>query len=193
MSKKFRPLPLTKSWLLVPVSLILLFLISACNSVQTVDSSGPAGGDPLIFVNPYKSECEINGNLQLCYEVSVGDTGNFSPFTGEIKNFEYEWDYGYSLKGVNDGNVITVEEVVEKTAEPGGIKYTQTLTGGDGRIVEISDGLFEFYGEKTFVCSPDANCDALRSEIDQVQPIAFDFETQENPGAPYTLLSWATN
>lgn len=174
-------------------SFLLIFplLFTACAGGETQSGSGdPGGEDALLYVNPYKDECEVDGELQLCNVINWADTGDYSPYTGDIQNFEYEWGYGYSLQALNNGDVIDVESVEEKTAEPGGIKFSLTLTGGDGRIVETSEGTFEFYGEKSFVCSPDVDCQSLAQEIDQEEQFTFEFETPDNPADPYTLLAW---
>jgi hypothetical protein len=172
------------SWLL-PSTIILL---AACGGSElTVE---PETNESIVFVNPYKNECLIAGELQLCYVTSLGDRGEFSPYTGQIQNFEYQWGYEYELMGMGDEDLFQVQEIGNKLPEAGGLHFPLTITGGDNRIVEIADGVFEFYGEKSFTCSPEADCENLRQVIDREEPIEFEFETPENPDDPYTLLSW---
>jgi heat shock protein HslJ len=172
-------------WLL-PAAVVLL--LAACGGSEVAIE--PETNVSTLYVNPYKDECVIAGELQLCYVVSLGDTGDFSPYTGDIQNFEYEWGYEYRLTGTGDRNLFRVEDSGSKVAEPGGEHFPLTITGGAQRIVEIADGVFELYGEKTFTCSPEADCETLKQVIGREEPIEFEFETPQNPADPYTLLSW---
>jgi hypothetical protein len=169
------------------VAATVLLLVACGASEQTAE---PESGGSTVYVNPYKNECTIEGELQLCYVASLGDTGDFSPYTGDIQDFEYQWGYGYELIGTGDRNLFQVQEVRNKDAEPGGVHFALTITGGGKRIVETSDGVFEIYGEKSFTCSPEADCETLSQVIGREGPIEFEFETPENPDDPYTLLSW---
>lgn len=171
-------------WLL-PAAIVLL---AACGgSGQTVE---PESGESTLYVNPYKNECTIDGELQLCYVASLGDATVFSPYTGDIQNFEYEWGYEYQLTGSGDGDLFQVQEIGNRVAEPGGVHFPLTITGGGQRIVETADGIYEIYGEKSFTCSPEADCETLSQVIGREEPIEFEFETPQNPDDPYTLLSW---
>ena len=167
------------------------FLLAACDGSQ---SAANQPDEPItMYVNPFKSECTVDGELQLCYVASVGESGDFAPYEHPIENFTYEWGYGYAVKGKNGADGFLVEEVSEKSAEPGGVHFPMTITGGNGRITEIADGVFEVYGEKSFVCSDAASCDSLSDVIDREQQIVLKFETPQNPADPYVLLSWESD
>ncbi len=169
----------------------MLFLLSACGgSGDTVEEPETSAEGAEILVNPYKAECEIDSNLQLCYVVGAGESSDFAPYMGEITGFDYEWGHAYNLRVTGDNTQYQVEEVLVDSPEPGGVNFEMVLTGGDGRIRGTSEGAYEFYGEKAFVCDSDADCDALEGVINRTEPISFTFQTPENPADPYVLKSW---
>lgn len=175
---------------LVLVVLVLVSLLAACSAPETGDDQEAQATQ--YFLNPYKEECQVDRELRLCYVASVGDTGDFSPYEGEIENFAYEWGYGYALSGSGDQNVFTVDEVLNKTAEEGGVQFSLVITGGGDRITQTGDGLYEIYGEKSFTCDPSADCATLDSVITRKVPITFEFRTPADPADPYTLLDWSS-
>ncbi len=165
-----------------------LIMLPACGSPET--AANQDGALLEVLINPYREECRVNGELRLCYVTNVGDTGEFSPYEGQIENFEYEWGYGYEISGSGDENRFLVDEVLNKTAEPGGVHFPLVITGGGNRIVQTDEGLYEFYGEKSFSCADIDSCGTLDRVITREQPITFEFQTPEDPADPYILLDW---
>ncbi|MCB8984338.1 MAG: META domain-containing protein [Ardenticatenaceae bacterium] len=171
--------------------LAALLLVSACSAPETAVDQ--AGALTEVYLNPYRNECTVNGDLRLCYVANVSGTDNFSTYAGEIENFAYEWGYSYGLKGNGDENSFRVEEVVTKAAEPGGVHFPLTLTGGAERIVKVAEGLYEFYGEKRFTCGTVDSCSTLDRVLTREEPIAFQFQTPDNPADPLILLDWTSS
>ncbi len=171
-----------------------IVLLAACGGTEATPSTAveaPSGSsDSEFYLNPYKDECLANGELKLCYVARRTTAEEFAPYAGEVENLEYEWGYGYALTGSGDANVFRVSEVTNKTAEPPGTQFPLTLTGGGGRIVQVENGLYEFYGERTFTCDPTASCETLDRVITREQPITFKFQAPASPGDPLVLLSW---
>lgn len=180
--------------LLPVVTLVItaLLLVACGDSGAETAAVQPTSGSSAseFYLNPYKDECLAGGELKLCY-VGRATTGEeFTTYAGEIENFAYEWGYGYALTGNGDANAFTVEEVTNKTAQPGDTQFELTMTGGGNRIVSVGEGLYRFYDEKSFTCDPTASCETLDRVIDREQPITFKFKSPVNPADPLVLLSW---
>ncbi|MFN2138146.1 MAG: META domain-containing protein [Candidatus Promineifilaceae bacterium] len=184
------------------LALVPGLLLAACSSPSTpateqpaeqpaTSTDGTAQAD--VFLNPYRNECTVAGELRLCYVASLGDTGNFAAYEGEIENFTYEWGNAYQLRGSGDENSFRVEEVIMQTAEPGGVHFPLVLTGGGDRIVRLADGQYEFYAEKQFTCSDLESCRTLDAAITREQPISFEFQTPDDPADPLILLDWSSD
>ena len=172
---------------------IVAILMVACGGNSAAPSAvepTTASGASAFYLNPYKDECLAAGELKLCYVARATTGEEFTTYAGEVENFDYEWGYGYALTGRGDGSVFTVEEVTNKTAEPGGTQFDMTITGGGNHIVLKGDGVYELYGEKTFTCDPTASCETLDRVINREQPITFKFKTPVDPADPLILLSW---
>lgn len=180
-------------FIVVGLSVIGLMLASCGGGESAETAQGPeATSADEFYLNPYRQECEVDGTLQMCYVASRAANVEFTTYSGTVENLEYEWGNAYALRGSGDGNVFQVEEVLSKTAEPGGVHFPLTITGGGGRIVQLEDGVFELYGEKKFTCDPNDSCGTLDRVIDRNQPITFEFETPPNPADPLILLEWAS-
>ena len=173
-----------------PAMLLLIAMFAAC---------GDGSREFSLFVQHYRTEC-WGPSLRLCYLVREQGASEFGLGYDPIDGFEYEWGFTYELvveehpvdEPLADGPsaILVFREVVSREAVPAGTTFQLSLTAGEGRIVEVLRGTFEFYAERRFSCVSSKACNDLRAPVNQGGVIVFEFEHPSQPTAPLILRGW---
>ena len=160
------------------LSCALLFL-SACGGKSNSENSVELD----LYVDHYKAEC-VGVAVWLCLRTRDTTDMDWTLFYGCIEGFSYEWGYNYKLKiRVTDienppadasSKKYTLLKIESKEVEPTTTTFDVAASLAPGSITNISDGIYQIYGDKQFSCEL-SQCDTLESLITQDQAILLEF------------------
>ena len=156
--------------------------------------------DQTLSIAHYKAEC-VGIAYRLCMLSKKESEATFELDYDGIEGFTFEWGFSYTLlieehavkNPPADGSSIrrTLLRVLSKEAVEVGSTFEIALTTGKNhRITEKGDGVFEFYGERTFICSANSLCDELSQLLQQASRYVFTFEHPASSDQPLILHNW---
>lgn len=162
---------------------------------------GCGGGDDGTYEKTYsvaahKEECSLlEGAPRLCLLVRESDTENWSPLAGNVDGFDYRRGHSYRIRVEVDPppervadapNDYSLEEVLERSAVPGGRTFEYPLWYAADALVAVSAGLYEVYGEERISCDP-ADCASIDSLLTQDMSILFELRHPADPADPLQI------
>lgn len=175
-----------------------LLLVSALlAAVPACDVLGPT--HRTLLVQHYRAEC-VGVGLGLCLLVREPGQPDFLYSHTGIEGFVYQWGYTYRIE-VEEHTVSPVEadgssirqvlrSVVSKERVPAGTAFDLFLTGGEGRVVEVGDDLYQFYSSAQFVCPAGTRCSDLRAQIAAGARIEYRLAHPAAPEEPLVVVDW---
>ncbi len=178
----------------VTIAAALLGTVVACSSLEP---SRPT--QRTLLVQHHAEEC-MGPWHQLCLLVKLPQEQQMTRHYGEIAGFGFEWGYTYEIEVQDhrvanppaDGSSVrtVLQKVVSRQRVPTGTEFEMLLTGGEGRVEEVTPNHYRFYNAAEFTCPAGASCDELRSRISAGERIKYRFRHSAAPEFPLTVVQW---